>query len=158
MCKGRNGSKWENLDVCILEQFINDGVLHCQEGEDEAVLQSGVPENVRTLKMATTMGALRTRRTGAETPVTSTTYHRWMGTGGETERARAEKEAGSRIQRCALRTSINVMEFFIAREKKMSLAVHQRSLKAVRANMDIMATCVTRITSNQLVDTVGEMV
>ena len=41
-------------------------------------------KNVRTLKMATTMGAMRTRRTGAETPVTSTTYHQWMGTVGET--------------------------------------------------------------------------
>ena len=84
MCRGRNGSKWENLDVCILEQFINDAVLHCQEGEDEAVVQAGDPEKCENLKMATTMGAMKTRRTGAETPVTSTTYHQWMGTVGET--------------------------------------------------------------------------
>ena len=41
-------------------------------------------KNVKTLKMSTTVGAMKTRRTGAETPVTSTTYRQWMGTVGET--------------------------------------------------------------------------
>ena len=50
MCRGRNRSKWENLDVCILEQFINDGVLHCQEGEDEAVVQAGDPEKCENIE------------------------------------------------------------------------------------------------------------